>query len=338
MRAFNLLLAIFLSSVSAALSAGELMLNNGDQLGGELIRLEGSTLHWRSDSFGDLKIDVSKVKAFDTPSLVKISGHDGPCAIWFNQGQQLRYSCADNSTKNIQVSTVELIEPYDEFSQRGLELSGNVGFSGVMSRGNKEEDDWDLDVLTQLRHDDYRHSIGLIYDNTNKLAQAENTEDYKLYYQLDWFFREQWFLYGDINTSMLESKNIEARHGLGVGFGYQLWQRQDASLSFESGFSYIDERQNNQASNDSSERVNWQWSIDFKYQLPFETDLYHKHQLNYSLQQGDDWELVTETGLHFPLGFGLSSDLKFKYDYDNLPAAGAKRKDSSVSVGLGYQW
>lgn len=316
----------------------ELILNNGDRIQGQLIRLENGSLHWQSDNFGALEISTSKVKTFNSKQLVKISGHSGPCAIWFNLGEQLRYSCADQDEDDIQVSTVAVIEPYQEFSQRGIELSGKVGFAGVMSRGNKEEDDWDLNVALQAQHGDYRHNVEAHYDNTSKLSQNYNTEDYKLEYQLDWFFQEQWFLYGDINTAMEESKNIESRQGAGMGFGYQVLQQQSASLSLETGFSYIDEQQQNSVADNSGERLNWQWRLDLKYQLPFSTALFHKHTLNYSLQDSQDWEMVTETGLHFPLGVGLSSDIKLKYGYDNLPAAGAQHKDSTVVVGLGYQW
>jgi hypothetical protein len=320
-------------------NAEELILNNGDRVQGSLVRLESGTLQWQSENFGLLSIGTEKVKTFDSALLVKISGHDGPCAIWFNEGKQLRYSCADSSDKDLQVSTVAVIEPYQQFIQRGVEVGGRVGFAGVMSRGNKEEDDWDLDVALQAKHDDYRHNVEAHYDNTNKLSQASNTEDYKLGYQLDWFFQEQWFLYGDVNTAVEESKNIDSRQSVGLGFGYQVFQRQRASLSLESGLSYIDERQSGAVIPEhSGERLNWQWRLDLKYELPFSTALFHKHTLNYSLQQGDDWELVTETGLHFPLGVGLSSDLKLKYGYDNLPAFGAQRKDSTLVVGLGYQW
>lgn len=332
----RLIIVLFSYLLCLNSQAARLTLLNGDSLQGDLLGIEGATLRWQSSMLGELKIPLGKVESFSSDTLVKIQGQKEACSISNVQNGVMYYSCTGAQSNTVDLLAVDQVEPYEAFYVRPLDISGNLAVAGVLSRGNKEEDDWDVAAKVGAEHGDYRHQADFKYDNTDKLAQAEQTEDYKLAYQLDWFFKEQWFLYSDVSTEMLESKNIDQRYGLGLGVGYQWFKRQDLSLALESGINLQNEEQ--AGAQTEEERLNWQWALQLDYRLPFSATLFHKHQLSYSMQMAEDWELDTETGLKIPLGYGLSSDLKFKYDFDNLPAEGAKRKDTRLTVGVAYQW
>ncbi|MCV6615212.1 MAG: DUF481 domain-containing protein [Cellvibrionaceae bacterium] len=321
---------------SQSLWAGRVVLNNGDSLQGELLGIEAQKLRWRSPVLGELSIELDKIDSFNSSTLVKISGHQGPCTVLGVEAKQLSYSCEDNGHNLTELSALQAITPYEDHFNAGVELNAKLGLAGVLSRGNKDEDDWDLNGQLEAKHGDYRHQAGFNYDYTDKLAQAARIEDYKLDYQLDWFFKERWFLYGDISHEMLESKNIDQRSGLGLGVGYQVYQRQDLSLALETGLNGRRERQRNVE--DSDQHLNWQWALNLKWQLLERATLFHKQKLSYSLQTSEDWELDTQTGLDIPLGYGLSTALSFDYDYDQLPAQGAQKKDTRLTIGLAYQW
>lgn len=316
--------------------AARLTLMNGDSLQGDLLGIEGNTLRWQSPMLGELSIPLSKVESFNSDTLVKIQGRDDACSIILVSEGEMHYSCSQSQGNKMDLLAVDQVEPFEQFYTQDLDISGSLSVAGVLSRGNKEEDDWDVSAKVGAEHGDYRHEADFKYDNTDKLLQSQQTEDYKLGYQLDWFFKERWFLYTDVTTEMLESKNIDQRHGLGLGVGYQWFKRQDLSLALESGLNLQNEEQT--GSVNTEERLNWQWALQLNYRLPFSATLFHKHQLSYSMQLAEDWELDTETGLKVPLGYGLSSDVKFQYDFDNLPAEGAKRKDTRLTVGVAYQW
>lgn len=332
----RLLIFLLFCTFSAGGFSARLTLMNGDSLQGDLLGIEGNTLRWQSPMLGDLSIPLNKVESFNSDTLVKIQGREDACSIVSVTDGVMSYSCSKSQENTVDLLAVDQVEPFESFYTQGLDISGKLAIAGVLSRGNKEEDDWDVAAKLGAEHGDYRHEADFKYDNTDKLVQSEQTEDYKLAYQLDWFFKERWFLYSDVSTEMLESKNIDQRHGLGLGVGYQWFKRQDLSLALESGLNLQSEEQTGNAS--AEERVNWQWALQLDYRLPFSATLFHKHQLSYSMQMAEDWELDTETGLKVPLGYGLSSDLKFQYDFDNLPAEGAKRKDTRLTVGVAYQW
>lgn len=332
----RLLIFLLFCTLSAGSLSARLTLMNGDSLQGDLLGIEGNTLRWQSPMLGDLSIPLNKVESFNSDTLVKIQGRDDACSIVSVSEGVMSYSCSKSQGNKVDLLAVDQVEPFESFYTQGIDISGSLAVAGVLSRGNKEEDDWDVAAKLGAEHGDYRHEADFKYDNTNRLIQSQQTEDYKLAYQLDWFFKERWFLYSDVSTEMLESKNIDQRHGLGLGVGYQWFKRQDLSLALESGLNLQSEEQAGSAS--AEERLNWQWALQLDYRLPFSATLFHKHQLSYSMQTIEDWELDTETGLKVPLGYGLSSDIKFQYDFDNLPAQGAKREDTRLTVGVAYQW
>lgn len=316
--------------------AARLTLLNGDSLQGDLLGIEGNTLRWQSPMLGELKVPLNKVESFNSDTLVKIQGRKDACSITLVTDGVMHYSCSEEQGNKVDLLAVDQVEPFEKFYTQDIDINGSLAVAGVLSRGNKEEDDWDVAAKLGAEHGDYRHEADFKYDNTDKLLQSEQTEDYKLAYQLDWFFKERWFLYSDVSTEMLESKNIDQRYGLGLGVGYQWFKRQDLSLALESGLNLQNEEQTGAA--EAEERLNWQWALQLDYRLPFSATLFHKHKLSYSMQMAEDWEIDSETGLKVPLGYGLSSDLKFQYDFDNMPAEGAKRKDTRLTVGVAYQW
>lgn len=339
-----LVLAAPLLCTSVA-SAGELILSNGDRLQGELVAANKSSLTWKSETFGNLTVDKSKVENFTTANRVKIQGEEEACLLDGMDGHFLNYRCGKSEDKNrTELLALDSIVPFIEYSETEYVYDGKMSLSGNFSRGNKIEDDLELDADITFRQQDFRHVMGVEYESKSNNDEPAN-EDYELLYRLDWFFEERWFWYNELRWSGEESKNIDERYTLGTGLGVQMWENPNTALALEGGLDHVkelldgtDDDMNNPDWDSSPERSALRFATKFRYKLPFSAELIHTNEILYSLQDSADWELSADLGLSVPLGQGLFSEYKFEYDFDNLPANETKKEDTKFSVGIGYEW
>mgnify|MGYP000639094141 CR=1 FL=1 len=322
--------------------AGVLVLNNGDRVSGELLKLEADKVVWQSDSFGKLSVNKNRIENLHTVTLLKINGIDEPCALLGMEDAAIRYSCRKGINGTLPLLTMELAMPYEEFRTTGTLYRGKFGLSGTYSRGNKVENDWDLDAGVEARKGDLRHTLDAEYENKSQNNQPAN-EKYKLEYGLDWFYQTRWFLYNDVEYSADESKNIDERHAFSSGFGFQMWEFDKTALSFTGGLTYVKELFDTPAEPaedfaDQNDRVAWQFGIDYRYRLPFDAKLFHKNSIFQSFEDSQDWRFESDTGINMPLWGGLFSEVKLEYDYDNDPQGENRREDSKLKFGVGYTW
>ena len=82
------------------------------------------------------------------------------------------------------------------------------------------------------------------------------------------------------------------------------------------------------------------WNLDFAWRIDGEgMELFHRHAMLQSFEEGSDYEINTITGFKYPLNGRLNSVLQLEYNYDNLPAESAIDKvDRKWSVGVNYEF
>ncbi|TQV79480.1 DUF481 domain-containing protein [Exilibacterium tricleocarpae] len=322
--------------------AGVLVLKNGDRLQGDLVKLEDEKITWKSDSFGTLSIAQDRVESLSTTTLVKMDGHSEPCAVVGARGEELQFSCADHSSGRVPLAALERLLPYEDHFNGAHTYRGKLSVAGTHTRGNRREEDWEVDSEVEFRRGDMRHMFGVEFESESTNDEAAE-EEFDFTYGLSWFFQERWFLVNDLGLGMDESKNIDERYAFGSGLGYQFWETDRKTLSLESGVSYLKELFNRSPGDSEgfereSSRVTWRWATNFRYKLPLSASLVHKNELFYSFEDSGDWEFDSDTGLNVPLGAGLFSEFKVEYDYDNMPQQDERKSDTKLSVGVGYVW
>ncbi|NHN38087.1 DUF481 domain-containing protein [Pseudomaricurvus alcaniphilus] len=333
--ASTLMLACFL--FSAAASAGELLLTNGDRLEGNLVLIDKTTVTWKSTVFGNLTVGKNRVANLKLDKPVVIQGQRDPCVVEGMTDYFLAYRCGKSTyIQRTELLTLASVEPYVEDKDKTYEYNGAMSVAGVLSRGNKVEDDLDVDAIATFRHGNFRHINEIDYEALSR-NDLPALEDYELSYRLDWFFDEKWFWYNALGMGMEESKNIKERYEYGTGLGVQMWENINSALALESGIDFVKERYE-QVVSDDKEAAAWRFATRFRHKLPFNMALVHSNEVLYSLEDSGDWELSADVGISLPLGPGLFSEYKIEYDYDNQPAEGTKRDDTKLTIGIGYKW
>ena len=328
----------FAVMASAAANAGQLTLLNGDKVSGELQKITADSIVWKSDLLGEVSVAKSQVVNFTTDTELKVNGFKEPCKIDQVISSDVTYTCG-GTQRTTPLLTLKETLPYAQAKTVSHSYSGKLDVTGSSSSGNKEEVYWDISTGIVMRQDDIRQTVDLDYE-----AKSQNDdpvdEFYEAAYQVDWFFLPEWFWYGDLKATKDEDSNIAERYQLGTGLGYQFWETEQTALSAETGITQVKENFEEVSPGEEKGReyTSWRSGINYRYALPFGADFYHKSELLASLEESEDWEIDTETGLGLPLFKGISTQLKLEYDYDNQPADEQDEEDTRLTIGLGYKW
>ncbi len=332
----KILLAFIVFSAVSLAWAGEITLNNGESLRGDIDSVRRDSVQWQTESIGIITIPKDQIANIQSDSKMKVYGVDESC-FWqgINAGDVL-LTCGDE--KVVYRSFKSLNNVVRETTQRvdGVQFNGNILGVGTSSSGNKSEENWLLDIDTTVRHSDYRHISGAKYE-TESVEGNGQEEEYELAYALDWFFSRRTYLFVSTTAGRDETREFDARYTFGTGLGYQFWDNTKSALSIQTGGEYVRQEPIDPVL-EEEEYESWQVSSNYRYAFFRDIRFYLKASATYSLQDGDDWYGDAETGLSMPLIMGVTADVKYEFDYDNTPIDGLRKADSAFRVGFGYAW
>ena len=340
-----------LACLSLGVHAGEIELTNGEILKGELSKLEGDTVVWKSPVLGNVKIKKSKIRQLSSSAKLKARSKTVPCYWDSIIASDVVLKCEDGDRLKVPYLTLEKLIPFKDHRKATFEYGGRLSILGSESRGNIQAQNWTVRTDNHLRHDDFRHKLGLQYHGRqveieNNRGERENgpvEEQYQGTYTLDWFFSTQIYYFNQLRADKDDKKNIQERYNFSTGLGYQWWESKKTAFSTKLGGLYTHEYYQDvvRARDDQSEFASWQFANDYRYKFANGISFFHKHELSRSLEENDEgeqeWIFDSFTGAQIPLGFGVSADLGFEYDYDSHPTTDEK-EDTTFRVGLGYKW
>ena len=322
--------------------AGKLEFKNGDVLAGEIKSMDADNVIWLSESLGEITVPKSVIDNLVSSELVKIDGHEEPCALVGMEGAKVLFSCSGGVTGDTPLLTINKVEPYEDFLMGSSSYTGKISMTGFQDRGNKIEDTWVFDANNVYRRGDYRHGGILQFDSKEKSPDPKQ-ERGLAEYQFDWFFAERWFWTNTLAYSFDDAKSIESKTRAGSGLGYQFWENDITALSFRAGVSWVDEyfvtpdvpAPDYEA---QDKRAAWTAGLNYRYKFDFGGEFFHSSNYSLSNENNGNWQLNTDTGFFMPIYGGIFGELKHVYDYDNQPQQDTKKLDTRVTVGVGYQW
>lgn len=333
---------VALCACSQVALAGKLAFKNGDVLAGEIKSIDADNVVWVSDTLGEITVPKAQIDDLQSSELVKIDGHDEPCALVGMDGPRLKFSCSGGTDGDVPLLTVNKVEPYEDFAMGSSAWTGKVSLTGFQDRGNKIEDTWVFDSFTEYRRGDYRHGGKAQFDSKSKDG-TDKQQRAMLEYQFDWFFSERWFWTNTLATSFDDAKAIDRKYRAGSGLGYQFWENDVTALSVRLGASYVDEyyvepEVADPDFEDRDKRTAWTAGLNYRYLFAFGGQFFHVNNYSLSNDNNDNWQFEADTGFAMPLVGGVFGELKHEYDYDNEPQPGTKKLDTRITVGVGYQW
>jgi putative salt-induced outer membrane protein YdiY len=301
------MLLFCLLSVSAL--ADEVRLKNGDRITGEIQEVQGDHLVLRGDYAGQLSIDLDKV---DSVSIVDAGGevHEiGPL---------------DLPSLNVKAFR----------DASGLDYSGHVFGSATDERGNTTSERLFLrgDLMARARKHRYELS-GRV--ERRKEPAAETINAWLADGNYDRFLDERHFLYvrGSLEHDL--AKDLEQRRTVGGGYGWQVIELRNSSLSLRAGLDHVAE---DRRTGDDRRYPALGWGVKARYAPRPQLELFHEQEGFWNLDETQDVVLRTQSGLRVPVADRLKASVQLKLDWERRPSPGRHATDRTLLFGLDYDF
>ncbi|MDD9900542.1 MAG: DUF481 domain-containing protein, partial [Alphaproteobacteria bacterium] len=238
-----------------------------------------------------------------------------------------------------QTKTAVVTTPAPTEEKKGLwgttDWSGRINLGASLQRGNSETESINADASAKARWKEHRISAAIEY-NRAKDAGTVSEDNRKYEGQYDYFFTRGWFA----NTSLgLEQDAIAAldlRTTVGLALGHQAYEGDDLNLQYKFGPTYLHENFDN-APNDQSIAGEWSLAYDQRIWKKW-LQIFHEHNLFVPADDGSAWLADSKTGVRVPIKDSLTGTAEVDFDWDNAPAPGTEKGDTTYALKLGYEW
>lgn len=346
---FSISSILFLLS-SAEVLSGTVSLSNGDSISGNIVSVDKQHIVWRSELLGDFSIPKQSIMSISSETPLKLTGTLKPCILKSFIGENLIFLCGQEE-KRIALLTLKSVVVYENHRESTGFYAGKVAVVGSQTSGNKEKQDWLVDIDLTHRYTDFRHEYGLKYVSESTDGGPDD-EEFEGLHAFDWFFSPRTYWYIDLSVNSDEAKQLQEKYTVGTGLGYQFWESQKTAYSVKTGGVYTNEsyefdEEDVEAGEllDESPQDFASWSVtsNFRYLLLGKFAFFNRADFLWSLaapEDGErkDWSVQTDSGLTMPIAKGVSADIALEYDYDNSPQDDNQKEDSRLRFGVGYSW
>lgn len=332
------LLLFVVAVLPTSAHADRIYFSDGESITGALVGIDEGKVKWASAILGEVTADQRHVEYIESGDHfdLKLTGEELSNCWMFVQRDKQHLHC-DEGVRPLSDWKL-VIAAGETLAERPpmLHRKGDVVLALEDSSGNSDITKYDVNARTELRYLDTRHTIGLRYQDES--ADGDKTRESWLgTYQYDQFFTEQWFATGNAFYETDKFRELDQRTSVGLGMGYQFLETSYFDLLGKGTLNYVNE---DFTTGRSNSRPAFLWNLDFAWRVDGEgVELFHRHVMLQSFEQGDDYEINTTTGFRYPINGSLSSVIQLEYNYDNLPAEETVDKiDRKWSVGVNYAW
>jgi putative salt-induced outer membrane protein YdiY len=335
----RLLFSLALLSITTPGIADEVVLNNGDRLTGKVTGASAGKLRLWTEATGEISIDLSKVKSFNTDAPVEVRLKDGTTLkqklepVPENPGE-VRTSGGEFEPLTIKFTQIDLINPPPP------KWTGSVLASGTISRGNTYAESFALSADAVRRSPDDRMTLGAGYsygrerdpDTGNKSTSEDN---WFVLGKYDYFLSKKLYVFGLTRVERDRIARLDLRVSPSTGLGYQWVERSDFNANTEAGIGWVYEDYED-AGSDSHFTARLAYHIEKR----FNDRLTVFHNLEYlpSVEDGSDYNVNADVGTRITLTKPMFTEFKVEWQFDSTPAPGAEKNDLKYLLSLGWKF
>ena len=341
---------VFISVASAATllalctsaRADSVLMRNGDLLSGTVEHMSAGSLKITSSYAGEVSVPWGEVSSIATDGPVTLilkeqeAESRGVLAISDPGSFLLQPKDESLPAQKIELSRVLFVNPTPSEAGSGVEYKGHLSVSGTRTQGNSEGSSGAVEGELAARAKTYRYAVRG-EANQARLAGETVTSNWLLSAHHDHFVRDQkHFQYVRASAQRDRFKDIRLRAALGGGYGWQLIDSELTELTLRGGLDLVSV-DHYASPRDRYPALGWgiqfsHWLLQHRLKLFFDQDGY------WGLAKSADVTVRTRGGLRVPIAHSLVATAKLEVDWDRRPAPGVKPTDSTLTVGLGYDW
>ncbi len=348
MLRLTLLLLVLCWAVNA--SAGQVTLSNGDILQGALKGIEGDVIVWQSASLGEVRLPKAAIQSLESSEPMKIQGKDVPCFLAKAERQRATFTCVDGDRKTFSLLSIKDIVGFRGDGLSHHVFAGKIRASGLKHAGTLDSEFWEILSTMESRRNDIRNKLLLSSGSRSSESSPgvfTRTRRLQATYGLDWFFAPQWFWANQLTYGQDDAFNIREEYALNSGLGYQFWETDASALSFELGLQQSMQYLQVVSSGDNPlEYTSVRLVSDYRHRYRTGINFYQNNEYTQSLESPnagneDRWIIVSNSGVSFPIGFGVSADIGLEWKYVNHARdldPNASMSEATYRFGVNYTW
>jgi putative salt-induced outer membrane protein YdiY len=327
-------------------SADEIFFKNGDRLTGQILRLEGGKLTFKSNYAGEITVNASDLESFKSDQPLDVRLEDGRgfrAKITDAPGGEVTVAPDTPDSRTVPVARVKAINPKEGWS-------GSVLAGLIITRGNSDTDNANAEFNVEKRRVDDRFTAGGGYlygrqRDPNTGLKTTTADNWNVRAKYDYFFSPRLYAYGNVKAEKDNIANLDFRLTPGVGVGYQVVDRPDFKASTEAGLTYVYEKFDAPDTASSTEfRDHNEYlsgRLAYKIEKKFGGDrltLFHNAEYLPSFQDIDDYLVNADGGVRVGITGKLFLEYKLTLTYDAVPAPGASNTDLRHVLSVGWQF
>jgi putative salt-induced outer membrane protein YdiY len=331
---------------AAPLSAGVIVLQNGDRITGDIKSIYNGDILIEPEYSDEFSVDQDKIAYIESKKRfdLEFRGEDmiKRTAIFRGADAQGRQIVElDGREMTISIMEIGELQEEEEFFDWRVAADISIDFN----RGNT--DSTEVAVITDwyAKYGRQKHYVDTLWVNEKQKDPSTNenitTEDRQRYrYNLNYELSDPWFAgtFGSYETD--DIAGINYRYTIAPTIGYKIWDNVEKLLNFQLGYGY----QNEQIIDDSGLRNNQDGGIvvaviRFDYDLGRPDLRFYAKNATVQTRFGED-NLINQldAGLAYEITDLLYLKLETSYDYESKPAEGADKEDVMILVGFGVEF
>ena len=333
------LVAALAAACALAATADTLVFKSGSRLEGELVRIVGEEVTFKSDDVGEVKVNRTKLVSIETKKAATVQYNDRSRREGVVAMKDGSYTL---NKEELDMGDVKAVNPEEEA------WHGSVGFSGTAARGNTVSEKATVLADLNRRWEENRLTADFGYffaQNGTTRDNKEKTEDrIDLGSQFDHFWATKVYSYVNGRYERDGINDLQYRYRAGTGMGYQWLEGRDFestgkwSFNQEVGLTYIKEKYEHVKDDD---RLAFRYAHHLEWAPRWVDKLAFTHNFEY-LPDIDDWAdnylIDTDAGFTYALIGAWQLIGKVEWDYNSNPGPSTKSSDIRYMLGLGYKW
>ncbi|MEZ5571126.1 MAG: DUF481 domain-containing protein [Halioglobus sp.] len=325
-------LALLLLTQACTVTAGELRLNNGAVLPGELASVKAKTLVWKADKIGEITVSKGDVTRLDTSRRVAVelapdTTAKADCIVGVKDSVW-SVDCAEQAPQVVALEELRSVPP-------ATSSTGKFTTALDIDRGASPSEQLNLDLTAQWLRHTHRHKVDINVDYETSDGTTTN-DDADANYQYDLLRDKGWFWYGRARYYRNKFQTLKEVYAVGPGIGRDFNPIDDVTLSVQGGpvamYYFYDDQDGK-----TEPGGNLHWST--VWHTPWRgVEASHSGDLGWVFSVSDGYLFQTKTALTIPLYQGLIGEVRLDYDRTGLNADNGKKYDLAWVLGVGYKW
>jgi putative salt-induced outer membrane protein YdiY len=323
------------------LQADVLNLADGSRIVGTLEQLDATEAKLSGTFAGALTVPRNTIVRIETEAPVTVKLSDGAYLtgrLESPEADSVVIHVDELGPRRLELGELQGVYREDPLTLQRRELAfrveaiANIGVT--LTSGNSDTENLHLDGQLVTRNKRSRYTIGGAYtqEESSEVLVKQNWSSLVKY---DYFVSDKWFWFNSVTFESDEFADLDLRTALSAGMGYQFFDTDARSLSFEAGPSYVHE--NFETTEDDS-YLGSRWALNYDQRLWKNLTFFHYNEGLLGLEDTDDLTVRSRTGLLMNITDHIIARIQTALDWDRSPPEDTDATDYEHTLTVGYRF